>query len=191
MKAFILPITLISSSFLFSACQEASQLQDAANQVAQAAEQVNEKVQDVNNQVQQETEALKSGNILPFMKDINALKSQVDSHFTEIQDSKAMLEQALNNQDSVQFAESIQQLNDQINDLNGVLADLDLQSQDVDQIRDKILQANEKVLASPLLQGKLELQQVDVSSLEKQFGSVETEMLKLAQMLISIEKTES
>ena len=61
---------------------------------------------------------------------------------------------------------------------------MNLKSQEIDSIRQNILHANQQVLATPLLNGNIDLNQLDFKKIEQQMGSIQTEMIKLAGMMI-------
>src|SRR5690606_41544517 len=53
-----------------------------------------------------------------------------------------------------------------------------------DLIRSNIMSANQQVLASPLLNGDMDLSQIDLKKIESQMVNVQAEMIKLAGLLI-------
>jgi hypothetical protein len=72
-----------------------------------------------------------------------------------------------------------------------VLGNLNLKSQEIDQIRDNIMTANQQVLASPLLNGQVDFSQVNLKKIESQMVNVQSEMVKLAGLLIQNPDQES
>ena len=50
--------------------------------------------------------------------------------------------------------------------------------------------ANQQVLASPFLNGQVDLSKVDFKKLEQQMGNIQTEMLKLAAMILQGESNQ-
>ena len=53
-----------------------------------------------------------------------------------------------------------------------------------------LLAANQQVLASPFLNGQVDLSKVDFKKLEQQMGSIQAEMLKLAGMILQGESNQ-
>ena len=72
-----------------------------------------------------------------------------------------------------------------------MLGNLNLKSQEIDQIRDNIMTANQQVLASPLLNGQVDFSQVNLKKIESQMVNVQSEMVKLAGLLIQNPDQES
>ena len=64
------------------------------------------------------------------------------------------------------------------------MSSLNLKSQEIDSIRNNILEANQQALASPLLNGEIDFNQVDFNKVQVQMKTIQTEMLKLADMLM-------
>ena len=64
------------------------------------------------------------------------------------------------------------------------MSSLNLKSQEIDSIRNNILEANQQALASPLLNGEIDFNQVDFNKVQVQMNTIQTEMLKLADMLM-------
>ena len=75
-------------------------------------------------------------------------------------------------------------LHQQLTDFNRALSSLDLKSQEIESIREKIMSTNQQVLDLPYLNGKVELQIVDLAKIEQQISLLQSEMLTLAQMLL-------
>lgn len=189
MKKISLPILLLSNIVLLSACEEANQIQQAAQQVAQTANQINNTVQHVNEQVQKGPEYLEAANLVYIVADIANLQNQANQYLNAIQETKYLLETAVDQQNAQQLALGIQQIDQQLNELNQVLDALNLKSQEVDEIRHNMIAANQIILASALLKEEVNIQNIDFSALDKQMQNVENEMLKLASMLILSEKS--
>ena len=75
-------------------------------------------------------------------------------------------------------------LTQELQGFNTALISIDLKSQEVDDIRQKVITANKQVLNSSLLNGHLDISKVDFEKLEKQMNTIQSDMLKLAGMVM-------
>ena len=183
---------LLTISFLLTACGQDIQLgelQDKVNQVAETAEKINDKVHQTNDQVEKSAEILQSGNALLMLRDVADIHLESNEHLVQLKETKAALETAFNDQDAVALTSLTQQLDTQLHSFNQELETLNLKSEEVDQIRQNILKTNESILESSLLKSQIDFNKMDLSVLETQLGSISTEVLKLATMLV--DKNES
>lgn len=186
-----LPVTLLSLSLLFTACdQNVGQIQEGASQLAEKAEQLNEKIQNSNEHIQQTSEALKSGNILSIVADVADMQLKSSEYITQLQETKLALENAIEKKDNAAIDVAVKQLDTQLKQFNTSLESLNLKSQEIDNIRSNMMQANQQLLQSPLLKGEIDLSRIDISALEAQMGSIESEALKLAAMLVQQAKND-
>lgn len=185
MKNCILPIALFSTAFSLSACQDASQV------AQKTAEHINNSAQTSYDPIQQGTDVLKSGNMLSMITDIVDVKETTNTYIKDILATKTRPEDAANYQNTAELLKDIQHLDNQLNGLNTALNSLHLQSQEVNEIRQNIIATTKKALTSPLLKGELDIHQIDFSSLEKQIGNIEGEVLKLATLLLDSDKSAS
>jgi hypothetical protein len=191
-KKSFLTSSLLTIGLLLTACGQDIQLgelQDKVNQVAETAEKINDKVQQTNGQVEKSAEILQSGSALLVLRDVADMHLESNEHLVQLKETKAALETALNHQDAVALTALTQQLDTQLQSFNQELETLNLKSEEVDQIRQNILKTNESLLESPLLNNQIDFNKMDLSVLETQLGSINTEVLKLATMLV--EKNES
>ena len=51
-------------------------------------------------------------------------------------------------------------------------------------MRQQVLSTNKQVLNAPLLNGEVDFSKIDFDKIEKQMGTIQSEMLKLAGMMI-------
>lgn len=128
---------------------------------------------------------LKSGNMFYIVRDVADVQLKAGGYIEQIQQLQSDLEQAVNNKDPQKLDQSVQSLKSQLLGFNEALTGLDLKSQEIAQIRSNILTANQNVLASPLLNGQVNLNNIDFAALEKQMGNIHGEMVKLASMLLT------
>lgn len=135
-------------------------------------------------QSQQQATELKSGNMFYIIRDVADFQLKTGDYVEQLKQTQIELQNAVNAQDTTELKQTATTLQTQLNGFNQALTDLNLKSQEIDQIRAKIMTANEKVLASPFLNGDVDLSKIDFKKIEQQMGNVQSEMLKLASMLL-------
>lgn len=183
MKKFIqkavLPFVIFSTGILLSGCEQASEPQSDDIQTKQSA--------DVTLNQPTETTAtadLKSGNMFYMVRDIADMQLKAGDYVAQLKQTQNELQTAINDKDQQQLQATAKTLQQQLTGFNQALTSLNLKSQEIDSIRQNILHANQQVLATPLLNGNIDLNQLDFKKIEQQMGSIQTEMIKLAGMMI-------
>lgn len=183
MKKFIqkavLPFAILSTGILLSGCEQASEPQSDDIQTTQSA--------DVTLNQPTETTAtadLKSGNMFYMVRDVADMQLKAGDYVTQLKQTQNELQTAINDKDQQQLQATAKTLQQQLTGFNQALTSLNLKSQEIDSIRQNILHANQQVLATPFLNGKIDLNQLDFKKIEQQMGSIQTEMIKLAGMMI-------
>lgn len=183
MKKFIqnaaLPFVMLSTGTLLSGCEQASEPQSDDIQTTQSA--------DIAPNQPTETTAtadLKSGNMFYMVRDVADMQLKAGDYVTQLKQTQNELQTAINDKDQQQLQATAKTLQQQLTGFNQALTSLNLKSQEIDSIRQNILHANQQVLATPLLNGNIDLNQLDFKKIEQQMGSIQTEMIKLAGMMI-------
>ena len=183
MKKFIpkavLPFAILSTGILLSGCEQASEPQSDDIQTTQSA--------DVAPNQPTETTAtadLKSGNMFYMVRDVADMQLKAGDYVTQLKQTQNELQTAINNKDQQQLQATAKTLQQQLTGFNQALTSLNLKSQEIDSIRQNILHANQQVLATPFLNGNIDLNQLDFKKIEQKMGSIQTEMIKLAGMMI-------
>lgn len=179
----LLPFALLSSAFLLSACDQMNTAQTPTTD------------QDDSNATSNRTEnttsaPLSSGNMFYIVRDVADLQLKAGQYIEQLNQTKSELKTALDAQDPQQFQILAIQLQQQLQGFNQTLSSLDLKTQEIDTIRQNLLTANQQVLASPFLNGQVDLSKVDFKKLEQQMGNIQTEMLKLAGMILQGESNQ-
>lgn len=182
----VLPFALFSSGILLMGCEQA---------VEAPAEQADTTTSDLEPASQQQSSAaqteLKSGNMFYMVRDVADLQLKAGSYVEQLKQTQTELQTAVEAKDTQQLQSTATQLQQQLNSFNQVLGNLNLKSQEIDQIRDNIMTANQQVLASPLLNGQVDFSQVNLKKIESQMVNVQSEMIKLAGLLIQNPDQES
>ncbi len=183
MKKFIqnavLPSVILSTGILLMGCEQAAEPQSEDIETTQST--------DIAMNQPTETTAtadLKTGNMFYIVRDVADMQLKAGDYVAQLKQTQSELQTAINDQDQQQLQATAQTLQQQLTGFNQALNSLNLKSQEIDSIRQNILQANQQVLATPFLNGDLDLNQVDFKKIEQQMGSIQTEMIKLAGMLI-------
>ncbi|MCO8073842.1 hypothetical protein NI470_09465 [Acinetobacter lwoffii] len=175
----VLPFALFSSGILLMGCEQA---------VEAPAEQADTTTSDLEPASQQQSSAaqteLKSGNMFYMVRDVADLQLKAGSYVEQLKQTQTELQTAVEAKDTQQLQSTATQLQQQLSSFNQVLGNLNLKSQEIDQIRDNIMTANQQVLASPLLNGQVDFSQVNLKKIESQMVNVQSEMVKLAGLLI-------
>ena len=179
----LLPFALLSSAFLLSACDQMNTAQTPTTD------------QDDSNATSNRTEnttsaPLSSGNMFYIVRDVADLQLKAGQYIEQLNQTKSELQTALDAQDPQQLQILATQLQQQLQGFNQTLSSLDLKTQEIDTIRQNLLTANQQVLASPFLNGQVDLSKVDFKKLEQQMGNIQTEMLKLAGMILQGESNQ-
>jgi len=182
----VLPFALFSSGILLMGCDQA---------VEAPAEQADTTTSDLEPASQQQSSTaqteLKSGNMFYMVRDVADLQLKAGSYVEQLKQTQTELQTAVEAKDTQQLQSTATQLQQQLSSFNQVLGNLNLKSQEIDRIRDNIMTANQQVLASPLLNGQVDFSQVNLKKIESQMVNVQSEMVKLAGLLIQNPDQES
>ena len=183
MKKFIqkavLPFAILSTGILLSGCEQASEPQSDDIQTTQsAAVALNQPTKTT------ATADLKSGNMFYMVRDVADMQLKAGDYVAQLKQTQNELQTAINDKDQQQLQATAKTLQQQLTGFNQALTSLNLKSQEIDSIRQNILHANQQVLATPFLNGNIDLNQVDFKKIEQQMGSIQTEMIKLAGLMI-------
>lgn len=175
------PFVMFSAGILLMGCEQANSPDSTENQTSQSSE--------VSEQVSKESAEtskaeLKSGNMFYIVRDVADMQLKAGDYVEQLKQTQTDLETAINDKDQQQLQTTAKNLQQQLTGFNQALTGLNLKSQEIDSIRQNIMQANQQVLATPFLNGEVDLSQVDFKKIEKQMGSIQMEMIKLAGMII-------
>lgn len=175
------PFVMFSAGILLIGCEQANSPDSTENQTSQSSE--------VSEQVSKESAEtskaeLKSDNMFYIVRDVADMQLKAGDYVEQLKQTQTDLETAINDKDQQQLQTTAKTLQQQLTGFNQALTNLNLKSQEIDSIRQNIMQANQQVLATPFLNGEVDLSQVDFKKIEKQMGSIQMEMIKLAGMMI-------
>lgn len=128
---------------------------------------------------------LKSGNMFYIVRDVADMQLKAGSYVEQLKQTQSDIETAVSSQDPIQLQKAADQLQQQLKGFNQALSGLNLKSTEINDIRSNLQAANQQVLASPFLNGQMDLTQVDIQKIKNQMGNIQLEMVKLASMIIS------
>ena len=178
LQNLVLPFALFSSGILLIGCEQATEPNQQDIQTESS-----EQHQSANTQSPEKAE-LKSGNMLYIVRDVADMQLKAGEYVTQLQETQNDLQAAIEQHDQQQLQEAATALQQQLTGFNNALNGLNLKTQEINDIREKLLSANQQVLASPFLNGQVDFSQVDFKKMQQQMGTIQSEMLKLAAMMI-------
>ena len=177
LQGALLPFAIFAAGLSLIGCDQATEHTEAAANTADAEE-------IFASSADQAGTELKSGNMLYVVSDVADMQLKAGNYVQQLKDTQTALEQALADKDQQALQSSVNALHQQLTDFNRALSSLDLKSQEIESIREKIMSTNQQVLDLPYLNGKVELQTVDLAKIEQQISLLQSEMLTLAKMLL-------
>ena len=185
MKKFIQnavsPFVMFSAGLLLIGCEQASTPDSTENETSS---EVSEQVSTPSATEASATAELKSGNMFYIVRDVADMQLKTGNYIEQLKQTQTDLEAAVSNHDQQQLQNTAESLKTQLKGFDQALSSLNLKSQEIDSIRQNLMQANQQVLATPFLNGELDLTQVDLKKIEQQMGTIQMEMIKLAGMMI-------
>ncbi|WP_081403413.1 hypothetical protein [Acinetobacter equi] len=169
------PVCLFSIGILLIGCDQSkvSSLQESENTSIEAAEN------------KSETSEFRSGNMFYIIRDVADFQMSSNDYIEQLQHTKYELQTALQNKDQSLLTTSVENLKQQLTTFNDALAKLELKSEEINNIRKQLIQTNEQALKSSYLNGQHNFSEQDFKNFEQQLGNIQTEMLKLAQMVMN------
>lgn len=192
LQGALLPFIIFSSGMLLLGCNQAAEPQQHTEPFEQAETSQDKANQNTTLATEVETEAsqvqnnqnLKSGNMFYIARDVADVQLKTGTYIEKLQQAQTDLQTAINNKDQQQLQETAKSLSRELQGFNTALISLDLKSQEIDNMRQQVLSANKQVLNSALLNGEVDFTKIDFDKIEKQMGTIQSEMIKLAGMMI-------
>ena len=185
-KATLSTITLLAASFLLTACNQTppeNSYLEKNSEFEQPSVRDGEKEM-MSKATISEEENLSNGNMLNIARDIAKLQLETDDYVALLKQSQSSLEQAIQERNVQQLQNTTGELKQELYGLHDTLLSLNLKSDEVDQIRQSLLTANQQLLSMPLLHGQLDIAQLDFAKIEKQFNTIQMDMVKLATLVL-------
>lgn len=178
----LLPFTLFASVIFVMGCD--SSFQNSVEKDENTAQSTSTTSSELNtsSEPQQAQADLKSGNYFYIARDVADMQLKAGEYLGQLQNAQDELKQAIDLKDHQALQASANNLQQQLKGLESTLNGLNLKSQEIDQIRQNILAINQQALASPFLNGEVDLSKVDFKKIEQQMGSIQGEMFKLVTL---------
>jgi hypothetical protein len=189
MKKFIQnvvsPFVMFSAGLILIGCEQANTPDSTETQTSQSSEVSEQDAQELTTESTATPKAeLKSGNMFYIVRDVADMQLKAGDYVEQLKQTQTDLQTAIEDKDQAQLQDSADTLKQQLTGFNQALSSLNLKSQEIESIRQDLLQTNQQVLATPLLNGEINVAQVDFKKIEKQMGNIQLEMVKLASMMI-------
>lgn len=181
----ILSVTTLVSLLTLAGCDQVPHDNEQAEQNTEI-EQSNTTSENIerDTSIAQDTQNLSRGNMLNIARDIAKLQIETDDYVSLLKQSQSNLEQAIQDKNVQQLQSTTGELNQELHKLHDALLSLNLKSNEVDQIRQNLLAANQQLLNMPLLHGQTDFSKIDFAKIEKQFNSIQMDMVKLATLVL-------
>ncbi|OBY72638.1 hypothetical protein [Acinetobacter gyllenbergii] len=183
-KAILFASTL-ATAFILAGCDQTPQGNEGAESTAEIEQNLTQaEDEQVEAEAAQDTQNLSRGNMFNIARDIAKLQIETDDYVTLLKQSQSNLEQAIQDKNVQQLQSTTGELNQELHKLHDALLSLNLKSNEVDQIRQSLLAANQQLLNMPLLHGQTDLSKIDFAKIEKQFNTIQMDMVKLATLVL-------
>lgn len=179
----ILSVTTLVSLFTLVGCDQVPHDNEQAEQNTEIEQSITTS-ENTEASIAQDTQNLSKGNMLNIARDMAKLQIETDDYVTLLKQSQSNLEQAIQDKNVQKLQHTTGDLNQELHGLHDALLSLNLKSNEVDQIRQSLLSANQQLLNMPLLHGQTDLSKIDFAKIEKQFNTIQMDMVKLATLVL-------
>lgn len=189
LQGAVLPFVIFTSGILLLGCDQAAPPSQQEQQTSQS-ETIHSERNHSSESQQKNIEDLKQGNMFYIARDVANVQLKAGNYVEKLQQAQSDLQQAIETKDQAELQNTVQTLTRELQGFNTALISLDLKSQEIDGIRQQVLQANKQVLNSSLLNGDLDITKVDFKKIQQQMDNIQTDMLKLAGMMIPVSNSD-
>ncbi|RKG37913.1 hypothetical protein [Acinetobacter rongchengensis] len=183
LQGAVLPFVIFTSGILLLGCDQATSPSPQEQHTSQS-ETTHSESNHSSESEQKNVEDLKQGNMFYIARDVANVQLKTGNYVEKLQQAQSDLQQAIETKDQTELQNTVQTLTRELQAFNTALISLDLKSQEIDGIRQQVLHANKQVLNSSLLNGNLDISKVDFNKIQQQMDHIQTDMLKLAGMMI-------
>ena len=188
MKKFVqgalLPFVIFSSGIMLLGCEPSPEQSSSQNSTAEVSSQQDHRNAENQADTEQVQSTLKSGNMFYIARDVADVQLKTGGYVEKLTQAQTDLQNAIESKDQNELQNTVKILSQELQGFNTALISLDLKSQEIDDIRQHVLQSNKDLLNSALLNGNIDVSKINIKQFEQQVGTIQTEMLKLAAMLI-------
>ena len=187
----LLPFVIFTSGLLLLGCEPSPEQSSSQNSTAEVSVDQGRSNNANLAENEQTQSSLKSGNIFYIARDVADVQLKTGDYVEKVTQAQADLQNAIESKDQIALQETVKNLSQQLQAFNTALISLDLKTQEIDNIRQHVLKTNKELLNSALLNGNIDVSKINIKQFEQQVGTIQTEMLKLAGMLIPTGKSDS
>lgn len=187
----LLPFVIFTSGLLLLGCEPSPEQSSSQNSTAEVSVDQGRSNNENLTENEQTQSSLKSGNMFYIARDVADVQLKTGDYVEKVTQAQADLQNAIESKDQSALQETVKNLNQQLQAFNTALISLDLKTQEIDNIRQHVLKTNKELLNSALLNGNIDVSKINIKQFEQQVGTIQTEMLKLAGMLIPTGQSDS
>ena len=178
LQGAVLPFVIFTSGILLLGCDQAAPPSQQEQHSSQS------ETTRSGSDSHHSTEDLKQGNMFYIARDVANVQLKTGDYVEKLQQTQSDVQQAIDTKDQAELQTAVKTLTRELQGFNTALISLDLKSQEIDGIRQQVIQTNKQVLNSSLLNGDMDISKVDFKKIEQQMNNIQTDMLKLAAMMI-------
>ena len=187
----LLPFVIFTSGLLLLGCEPSPEQSSSQNSTAEVSVDQGRSNNANLAENEQTQSSLKSGNMFYIARDVADVQLKTGDYVEKVTQAQADLQNAIESKDQIALQETVKNLSQQLQAFNTALISLDLKTQEIDNIRQHVLKTNKELLNSALLNGNIDVSKINIKQFEQQVGTIQTEMLKLAGMLIPTGQSDS
>lgn len=187
----LLPFVIFTSGLLLLGCEPSPEQSSSQNSTAEVSVDQGRSNNENLAENEQTQSSLKSGNMFYIARDVADVQLKTGDYVEKVTQAQADLQNAIESKDQIALQETVKNLSQQLQAFNTALISLDLKTQEIDNIRQHVLKTNKELLNSALLNGNIDVSKINIKQFEQQVGTIQTEMLKLAGMLIPTGQSDS
>lgn len=187
----LLPFVIFTSGLLLLGCEPSPEQSSSQNSTAEVSVDQGRSNNANLAENEQTQSSLKSGNMFYIARDVADVQLKTGDYVEKVTQAQADLQNAIESKDQSALQETVKNLSQQLQAFNTALISLDLKTQEIDNIRQHVLKTNKELLNSALLNGNIDVSKINIKQFEQQVGTIQTEMLKLAGMLIPTGQSDS
>lgn len=187
----LLPFVIFTSGLLLLGCEPSPEQSSSQNSTAEVSVDQGRSNNENLAENEQTQSSLKSGNMFYIARDVADVQLKTGDYVEKVTQAQADLQNAIESKDQSALQETVKNLSQQLQAFNTALISLDLKTQEIDNIRQHVLKTNKELLNSALLNGNIDVSKINIKQFEQQVGTIQTEMLKLAGMLIPTGQSDS
>lgn len=187
----LLPFVIFTSGLLLLGCEPSPEQSNSQNSTAEVSVDQGRSNNENLAENEQTQSSLKSGNMFYIARDVADVQLKTGDYVEKVTQAQADLQNAIESKDQSALQETVKNLSQQLQAFNTALISLDLKTQEIDNIRQHVLKTNKELLNSALLNGNIDVSKINIKQFEQQVGTIQTEMLKLAGMLIPTGQSDS